>query len=33
VNGHGREPYGRPPSPRRDGRGYDRGGYEPRPYW
>jgi len=34
MNGHGREPYGRPPmSPRRDGRGYDRGGYEPRPYW
>lgn len=34
VNGHGREPYGRPPSPRREGRGYDRGGYgEPRPYW
>nr|POE84820.1 serine/arginine-rich splicing factor 6 [Quercus suber] len=32
-NGHGREPYGRPPSPRRDGRGYDRGGYEGRPYW
>ncbi|KAK4570212.1 hypothetical protein LTR86_002292 [Recurvomyces mirabilis] len=29
VNGHSREPYGRPPSPRRDGRGYDRGGYPP----
>ncbi|KAK4542187.1 hypothetical protein LTR36_007034 [Oleoguttula mirabilis] len=34
MNGHGREPYGRPPvSPRRDGRAYERGGYEPRPYW
>ncbi|KAK3684569.1 hypothetical protein LTR37_020132 [Vermiconidia calcicola] len=36
MNGHGREPYARPPlSPRRDGGrgGYDRGGYEPRPYW
>ncbi|KAI7485190.1 hypothetical protein KC357_g3026 [Hortaea werneckii] len=36
MNGHGREPYGRPPlspPPRREGRGYDRGGYEPRPYW
>lgn len=34
MNGHGREPYARPPlSPRREGRGYDRGGYEQRPYW
>ncbi|KAK5132692.1 hypothetical protein LTR08_008736 [Meristemomyces frigidus] len=37
MNGHGREPYGggRPPvSPRREGRGYERGGYEGgRPYW
>ncbi|KXT18604.1 hypothetical protein AC579_9836 [Pseudocercospora musae] len=36
ANGHSREPYGgRPPSPRRDGRGYDRGGYggAERPYW
>jgi transcription initiation factor TFIID subunit 15 len=37
VNGHGREPYGRPPSPRggdrRGGGGYDRG-YDARPsYW
>lgn len=32
LNGHGREPYGRPPSPRREGgRGYERGGYGP--YW
>ena len=36
MNGHGRDPYARPPlSPRRDGgRGYERGGgYEARPYW
>ncbi|KAF2766458.1 hypothetical protein EJ03DRAFT_177979 [Teratosphaeria nubilosa] len=33
LNGHGREPYGRPPSPRRDGRAYERGGYDARPYW
>ncbi|KAF2487528.1 hypothetical protein BDY17DRAFT_289150 [Neohortaea acidophila] len=36
VNGHGREPYGRPPpplSPRREGRGYDGGYPEPRRYW
>ncbi|TKA71318.1 hypothetical protein B0A55_07131 [Friedmanniomyces simplex] len=32
ANGHVREqPYGRPPSPRRDGRGYDRG--YGAPYW
>jgi len=31
MNGHGREPYGRPPSPRREGRGYDRS-YDARPY-
>ena len=32
MNGHAREAYGRPPSPRREGRSYDRG-YEARPYW
>lgn len=33
MNGHGREPYARPPrSPPRDGRAYERG-YEARPYW
>jgi len=32
MNGHGREPYGRPPSPRRDGRTYERGYGEARPY-
>lgn len=33
-HGHGREPYRGPPSPphRREGRGYDRGGYDSRPY-
>lgn len=30
---NGRDPYARPPlSPRREGRGYDRGGYDQRPY-
>lgn len=34
MNGHGREPYARPPlSPRRDGRAYDREPYAGRPYW
>ncbi|KAK5169366.1 uncharacterized protein LTR77_005341 [Saxophila tyrrhenica] len=35
MNGHGREPYGRPPSPPRRDRGYERAPYEPAPprYW
>ncbi|OQO10507.1 hypothetical protein B0A48_03804 [Cryoendolithus antarcticus] len=34
TNGHGREPYGRPPSPRRYGGRDDRGGYDrPGGYW
>lgn len=34
MNGHGREPYARPPlSPRRDGRGYEGRAYDQRPYW
>jgi transcription initiation factor TFIID subunit 15 len=33
MNGHGREPYARAPSPRGGARGYDRGGYEAPRYW